>query len=116
MNVTSKTFATIGNRYTESSMTRSTYVALRRFKAFFGVTPTVCAICWEVLKDNLPQGAEPKHLLWALLFLKQYCSEHNRRSILGADEKTIRKWTWLFVDLLSRLDVVMILYSLIFAF
>lgn len=106
MNVTIQNFITLGNIYTESSLTRSRNVAIRRYKSFFGVTPTVCSICWEKLKPILPVGAEPKHLLWCLLFLKQYGSEHNRRTILKADEKTIRKWTWIFVDLISRLDVV----------
>lgn len=76
---------------------------------FFGVTPEVSSIIWEKLKDELPEGSEPKHLLWSLLFLKQYCDEHNRRSILGADEKTIRKWTWVLVELLYKINVVLLL-------
>lgn len=108
MNYTSDTFVKIGNRYTESSLGRSKKIALRRFKSFFGVTPNVCSIIWKKLQNELPDGAEPKHLLWCLLFLKQYSNEHNRHSILGADEKTIRKWTWTFIELLSNMDVVTI--------
>lgn len=106
MNITSETFIKLGNTYTDSSMTRSTSVALRRFKSFFGVTPIVCSIIWEKLSDELPPLAEPKHLLWTLLFLKQYGNEHTRRAIVRADEKTIRKWTWIFVELLSNMNAV----------
>lgn len=106
MNVTSKTFSKLGNIYTKSSLTRSETIALRRFKSFFGVTPSVCLIIWKKLTSNLPVDAEPKHLLWSLSFLKQYCDEHNTRSIFRCDEKTIRKWTWVFVSLLSNMNVV----------
>lgn len=108
MNVTSQTFTKLGNRYTESSMTRSAKVALRRFKSFFGITPIVCSIIWQKIKDEVPEGGEPKHLLWSLMFLKQYTDEHTRRSIVGADEKTMRKWTWIFVEMLSNMDAVTI--------
>ena len=106
MIVSKDVFLKLGNQYTESSMARSSKIALRRFKSFFGVPPFVCQIIWEKLETVLPVGAEPKHLLWSLLFLKRYSDEHTRRSIVGSDEKTIRKWTWIFVELLSNMDVV----------
>ena len=46
------------------------------------------------------------HLLWALLFLKRYDTEHTNHSITGADEKTFRKWVWIFVDMLAYMDAV----------
>lgn len=109
MDVTSDTFIKLGNKYTKSSLTRSAAIALRRFKAHFGVTPIVCSIIWEHIKNELPPGAEAKHLLWTLLFLKTYVDEHNRHSLFGADEKTIRKWTWIFIKHLSELNVVTLL-------
>lgn len=112
MNVTSGTFIRLGNIYTESSLTGSPALALRRFKSFFGVTPTVCSIIWEQLKDELPVGSAPKHLLWSLSFLKQYTDEHNRHSVFGDDEKTMRKWVWIFVNLLSNMNVVFNLQKL----
>lgn len=102
----SEAFLKLGNKYTKSSLTSSRNTALRRFKSFFGITPNVCSIVWEQIKLEAPLGAEPKHLLWCLSFLKQYSVEHYRRSIFGADEKTMRKWTWIFVELLSNLNVV----------
>lgn len=91
----------------------SVYVGLRRFKCFFGVSPQVCAIVWDECYNKLPNGAEPKHLLWCLFFLKQYQPEHVRRVILKADEKTIRKWTWSLITLLSDMNVVNIASKLL---
>lgn len=99
-------FFKLGNVYTETSSRSSEYIAMRRYKSFFGATPLVCSLIWDRIKHDVPNGSEPKHLLWSLSFLKQNAVEHYRRSIFNADEKTIRKWTWLFVQLLSDLDVV----------
>lgn len=101
-----ETFLKLGNLYTKTACKTSKYVAERRFTSFFGVTPYVCSIIWEKLLPTLPIGGEPKHFLWALTFLRQYAVEHYRHSIFNADEKTIRKWTWIFVKLLSDLEMV----------
>lgn len=53
-----------------------------------------------------PDGAEPKHLLWCMLFLKNYHKEHVNASIAKVDEKTFRLWVWRFIKLLAQLDVV----------
>lgn len=99
-------FLKLGNCYTKTNSQSSKFVAERRFSSFFGVTPHICCIIWNKCKPMVPIGGEAKHLLWCLSFLKQYAVEHYRRSIFNADEKTIRKWTWLFVKILSDLDVV----------
>lgn len=106
MNTTSHDFLKLGNVYTGSVLSESRKTILRRYKSFFGISPTVCSIVWQESKDDHPHGATPKHLLWALSFLKQYSTEHYRRSIFQADEKTIRKWTWIFVELMSNLNTV----------
>lgn len=104
-------FLKLGSKYTKSVVSRPK-IALRRFQSFFGVIPVVCSLIWDQLKNEAPSGAEPKHLLWCLSFLKEYSNEHYRRSIFNSDEKTIRKWTWTFVKLLSNLNVVMFLKML----
>lgn len=97
-------FLKLGNKYTQSKMS-SMPTAVRRFKSFFGVTPEVCCIAWNAIKNKEP-NAQPQHLLYCLSFLKEYSTEHYRRSIFKADEKTMREWTWKFVKLLSDIDVV----------
>src|SRR5687768_8491231 len=88
---------------------------LRRFSAAFGATPLLCSRLWLLIgsdNNNQPhlRTARPKHLLWALLFLKQYkCTELNCGSA-GVDETTYRKWSWIFVQLLADINVVSTCY------
>ena len=77
-----------------------------RFKATFGTTPTVCCIIWDLLitTEYLPDNGRPFHLLWALMFLNLYCAESVHAALADCDEKTFRKWSWLFVDAISYLE------------
>ena len=52
------------------------------------------------------EGARPEHLLWALLFLKLYELEPVNASLARCDEKTFRKWSWLFVEAIGDLDYI----------
>jgi hypothetical protein len=77
-----------------------------RFHASFGTSPEVCSVLWEMLdpREEIDRYALPQHLLWALMFLKLYCSERVNRMIVGVDEDTFRKWAWLFVEAISYLE------------
>jgi hypothetical protein len=77
----------------------------RRFVALYGATITVASILWRKLMPQ-PQGGEPRHLLWALMILKVYSSEHVHAIIAGVDEKTFRKWSWIYVNEVESLNVV----------
>ncbi len=83
----------------------SSVTGYRRFKTFFGVSPQVCGVVWNLIEKK-PPGSKPIHLLWSLLFLKAYNKEHVNATLTEVDEKTFREWTWKFVNLLSRLRVV----------
>ena len=89
--------------------------SLRRFKAVFGISPDLALLVWN---DNMPHpfGATPKHLLWALLFLKLYSSESTHAILANCDEKTFRKWSWVFVKLISQSSKVRIALTLDFSF
>ena len=78
----------------------------RRFRAFFGVAPQVCAKLWSSCSVNLPSSTKPTHLLWALNFLKVYSTIEVLAAIAGVDEKTLRKWVWCIVEELSELKFV----------
>ena len=88
------------------SMSVRTTTFFRRFKSMFGTTPIVTAIAWEKCSPHVP-GADPKHLLWAMLFLKQYASEEVHSAMADCDEKTFRKWCWHYVGRLQNISVVM---------
>ena len=59
---------------------------------------------------SMPNGVHPHHLLWALMFLKLYCAESVLCMLASGengqvpDEKTFRKWCWLFVEVISDLQ------------
>ena len=96
-------FWAAGCNITRHDMSQSIHVGLRRFRENFGISPKICETVWNSLADQdlHPHGALPIHMLCALLFLKLYESEHINRSLAGLDEKTFRKWQWLYVDLIA---------------
>jgi hypothetical protein len=54
---------------------------------------------------SMPRGVRSYHLLWSLYFLKVYpVEEQGSSNIGGVDEKTYRKWLWLFVTAISYLE------------
>ena len=65
-----------------------------------------CCFFWEMLQINLPKDCKSIHLLWGLMFLKIYSTENVRACTVCADEKTFRKWPWLIVKAISKLDLV----------
>lgn len=97
-------FWTIGCELTKHYFEKSDYLGIRRFRSFFGLSSNICEKVWSML--DIPNSSEPKHLLWCLLFLKQYNVEEINRGITGADEKTYRKWVWIFVNLIADLNIV----------
>lgn len=86
----------------------SLLVGERRFTGMFGTTALVCSIAWELVEEAAahPVGAKFQHMLCALYFLKCYNTEHVNHAVSGFDEKTFRKWSWTYVELLASLRVV----------
>jgi len=86
---------------------RSQAVFLTRWLSFFGVDPAVAVIVWDMIEvpfidDGDLSHAQPKHLLWALLFLRKYGDESEMAALVSedgkaVDEKMFRKWTKIFV-------------------
>lgn len=85
----------------------------RRWKAHFGTSPENCVTLWNMCRpyETMPKGVMLCHLLWALLFLKLYNSEEKNAGDAGADEKTYRKWTWLFVEEISFQEAKTIMWE-----
>ncbi|KAF0702403.1 hypothetical protein AaE_015956 [Aphanomyces astaci] len=77
----------------------------RRFVALFGTTLYVTSVLWAKLEPH-PRGGQPRHLLWALMFLKVYGTEHVHATIAAVDEKTYRKWSWTYIKALEDLTEV----------
>jgi hypothetical protein len=78
----------------------------RRWMATFGVTPFLLATIWNLLDPVrnaiLCQApCQPKHLLWTFTFFKVYTTENVMHALIGADEKTFRKYVNLFACALA---------------
>ena len=82
----------------------------QRFREHFGAPFTTVQMVWDMLEEGglLPEKGEPKHLLWALYFLKCYPKEGPGCAVVGGskgaiDPKTMRKWVWLFLKRICKL-------------
>ena len=84
---------------------------LARWTTHFQVSPAVVARAWGMILPQLVRGAHPVHLLWALLFLKQYAKESVLSGMCCVDEDTFRKWTWLIIPLLADLEAEVVSFS-----
>ncbi len=80
------------------------------FHSFFGARNEILLKVWSMLGEGSlrPKNSEPKHLLWALYFLKVYPREGPECSAVGGskgaiDPKTMRKWVWLFLEHIAKL-------------
>jgi hypothetical protein len=87
----------------------------RHFREFFGTSVLIVEKTWELLKRDslLPEGGRPKHLLWALYFMKVYPKQSPGCSAVGAsagavDPKTHRKWVWAFINTIANLVNVVV--------
>ena len=86
---------------------RSDHVRRRRFVANFGTTPEICSNVWARIcferKADMPSRSSPKHLLWALYLMKVYATEDVLAGDCGVDEKTFRKWSWMFIEEIAKM-------------
>jgi len=97
-------FMQLGRRITHRANERCFRSELRRFRAFFGVSPSTCALAWGKLESHcfVPR-AKAVHFLWALLFLNLYDTEEVIAGFLGVDEQTYREWSWYIIAAIARL-------------
>ena len=102
--VAKKTLSWPSNRKWDSTDKNS------RFSSFFGAPSEIVAELWNRTEPTVNEpGAEPKHLLWALLFLKLYSTEEVHCCLTGwPSVRTFRKWSWYFIAKISELkgDVI----------
>jgi hypothetical protein len=69
----------------------------------------VAVEAWEMMEEHncLPPNPKLINCLWALTFMKLYpANDKALSSMLGGDPKTIRKYTWLFINLIFESDGV----------
>lgn len=93
-----------------SNATSISRTDMRRIKAIYGVSPSIMKIIWNNLynSSSLPHNSNPEYLLYALRFLKTYDTEDVSSSAEKCHEQTFRNWSWVFVELLSDMNLVSI--------
>ena len=82
-------FLTLGHKITKHDMDGSISLGYRKFRAFFGTSPLVCVVVWDLLLVQRPRKSTPEHLLWALLLLKRYTIESVNAALVGVGEKNL---------------------------
>ena len=91
----------------------------REFRSQFGASWYVCADVWNLLdmhEIGLESKKEPKHLLWAMLFLKVYGNEKTHAVMCSTSVKTFRKWVWDMISQISQLEIVVVSFDDFFSF
>lgn len=86
----------------------------RDFRTLFGCSLIVCGVIW--VKCKFPRWVEPKHLLWALMFLKLYETEKTLATLAGiGDRQKFRETIWSILAKISNLkkSVVSQLFGLL---
>ena len=98
-------FRALGSGIMQRSTSRINNTFMRRFKSYFGTGWFYCSLLWELSWKpvyNLPNIARPEHLLWALMHMKLYSTENVLASLANCDEKTFRKWSKIFREVLAN--------------
>ena len=97
----------IGYELMGKKFTRRHDYFIRRFRGWYGIDPAVVVILWNMLETNCTcrkiKSDKIIHLMWALHFLEKYGAEHQHLALFNVDEKTYRKWIWLYIGAISSL-------------
>ena len=105
--VTSELFFQLGAElYPILNNGNSVNLKKRRFITFFGASNEIIFNLWNLMCDNISDVRNPMYLMWTMMFIKQYNKESTYASICGCTEKTFRKWVWIYLKVISRLDLV----------
>ena len=99
-------FFNIGMRVIQRKNAQKSTPELRRFRTMYGVVPPGVSKLWLKLYPLLPEKTEPHHLLRRLLFLKNCNTENSNSLLVGCDEKAFRKYQWITVRALAKLNMV----------
>ena len=100
MIVDPQVFLAHGSMFTNRTANYHLRKATVEFRNVVGVGPSVCSALWKDLGDYglvSAKDAEPVHLLWALVFLRQYPTERFMAGVLKRSRQTIRKYVMYIV-------------------
>ena len=103
---TAEEFLSLGHQMMRRQEGGSASISDRRFRGWFGLPAEVAAQAWNLLdpEATMPAGASKLKMLWGLSLLKNYLPEEDMAAKAGVNEKTFRKWAWMFISELSALE------------
>ena len=81
----------------------------RKFIAHFACIPSVIAVLWNKVNNEVQKIEDINQLLWllaALHFMNSYPTMAVLATKLQKSEDTVRKWVWQWIDMLARLPNV----------
>lgn len=83
------------------------------FRKVFGTYPFICSKLWTMIDpiNTISSKSLVRHLLYGLLFMKSYSTESVHVTLVGCDEKTFRKWAFLWIDAIADLEYRVILWE-----
>ena len=78
------------------------------FRAIFGMSSRTVHLLWITLDIDIssPMGGKRTHLLWMLMFLKEYCPQDSLSGICCVTRKTFCHWVDILLDRISNLNLV----------
>lgn len=74
----------------------------RQYRAVLGASFCVTCLIWTVIYPKLQPSTLSRHILWALLYLKNYPRETFLAIFLKINCTSVRKWMLIVIDALYR--------------
>ena len=80
----------------------------RQFGAFYNRTPEEVADLWEMCIPKIESATQPKHLFWALMYMKLYLPSDVMTILLDVSYPTWDKWVWIWIEAIatSHIDII----------
>jgi hypothetical protein len=80
----------------------------RTFIAFYGRNSAEVAEIWDSCNERVQPKAQPKHLMWTLMYMKLYNSMDVMCILLDTSKPTFEKWVWSWIGAIAtkHADVV----------
>ena len=101
-------FRVTGLRFADAPVVGLIQEQNRFFVDLIGVKWHICAIIWEMIYPDLFTQNGPhikrEHLLWCLVFLKNYSKNSRDAKICKTTYKTFSKWVWIVMTAIADIE------------
>lgn len=88
------------------------------FRSYYGVSPAICQELWELLgyAIGLDANVQPKHLLWALSFMKKYETMVVNTTDFNSSAHTFRYYCHMIIQKIALLRDIKVWLLCCFSF